>query len=470
MAGCLTEVEIFQVYRGEVAPEDLVDALRHVVGCSLCHEQWKRFELDEQVAAGIRSAVVGDILGADETPGVSHVTELPEHLDIPGFRLREGYIDGGQARVFRAVHLASQEEVAIKVFHNSPLNEGGHARFLRELRSLARLRHPHVIPIRSAGEILGFAYYVMPWIEGLPLDEFARTTALSRTRKLDLLMRVVGAVDHAHKRGVLHLDLKPSNVRVDPNGEPMVMDFGLARMATGDAADVAGLGLGAAGTPAYMAPEQLDDQEDVDIRADVFMLGLLLYEVLAGRRARQTPEGEQVRFSELATTVPPPIRAVAPQVQRELAAIVERAIAPDRDQRYPSAEALLDDLQAYRRGAPVEAMGEGFLYRASKLSRKYVVVIVGLLAVLVLVSSALLVRRELDRTVEVAATRAVKVSQGLLPAKYRELARAYTELSEIHRALGHAARAEDYAIRAEAALRGSEAEVPPPMEGLDESP
>ncbi|MCB9851243.1 MAG: serine/threonine protein kinase [Phycisphaerales bacterium] len=471
MGGCLTEVELYRTYRGEARAEEMAQSLRHIAGCSLCHEQWKRFELDAAVAGGIRSALMGDLRGADETPGVDDVQELPEHLDIPGFRLRDTYIDGGQARVFRAVHVASQEDVAIKVFYNSPLNEGGHARFLRELRSLARLRHPNVIPIRSAGEILGFAYYVMPWITGAPLDEYVRKNPMSTRRKVELLFQIVSAVDHAHKRGVMHLDLKPSNVRIDSAGEPIVMDFGLARMSTGDLADSAVLGLGAAGTPAYMAPEQLEDREDVDTRADVFMLGLLIYEVLAERRAREGSSNKTRRAVDLAQAAPPPLRHVAPHVPRELGAIVNRAIAMDRNERYPSAQALLDDMEAYLHGKPVEAMGQGAIYRLSKFSRQHLAVMVGTLAVLIMLGAGLLVRREMDRYTELAATRATLVSQGLLPAKYRELARAYEELSDLYRRHGDHGLAEEYAIRAEAAMRASTAEpVRRPRTGLQTTP
>jgi len=456
MAGCLNEVELFRAFRGELPMEAQTDALRHVVDCSLCHEQWRRFELDVQVADSLRSAMAGDARGADETPGVDSVTEIPDHLDMPGFRMLSGYVDGGQARVFRAVHQASQEEVAIKVFHNSPLNEGGHARFLRELRSLARLRHPNVIPIRSAGEIMGLAYYVMPWIQGAPLDEYVRNNQLSTTRKIELLLRVVSAVEHAHRRGVLHLDLKPSNVRVDQSGEPIVMDFGLARLSSGETMDLSGLGLGAAGTPAYMAPEQIEDRDDVDTRADVFMLGLLLFEVLTGRRAREAADEGQTRAVDLARVHPPPVRSLSPEIPRDLAAIVGRATAYSREQRYASAQALHDDLVAFRDGRAVEAMGEGLLYRVSKFSRQHVTALLAIFSVVFILSIALLVRRETLRYSEEAYTRATRVSQGLLPAKLRELSRAYHELARMYSAAGAVEIAEDYAMRAEAAMRHAE--------------
>ena len=494
MGGCLTEVQLFQTYRRETSPEELLDALHHVLGCSLCHEHWRRFALDEQVAAGIRSAVEGDIQGADETPGVSEAIRLPDKLGIPGFRLRGDFVEGGQARVYRAVHEASQEEVAIKVFHNSPLNEGGDARFSRELQSLARLRHPHVIPIRSAGEILGHAYFVMPWIEGIPLDQHISKRKPDIRQRLDLLIKICSAVDHAHKRGVMHLDLKPSNVLVDSSGEPMVMDFGLARLSTGETADGEGWGLGVAGTPAYMAPEQASDREDVDTRSDVFMLGLLLYEVLCGRRARHgSAEEAQHASLDLARQEPPPIRQAAPHLGTELAVITQTATAMDREKRYQTAKALLDDLERYRSGEPVRVMGEGFLYRMSKFSRKHLAVLVGVLAVALVVTSAMIVRRESQGMLEEAYGRGVLIDNerfqaearlserrrqriqqaqadmrslaGELAGVYQELADAYSQLGKLNQTQRCTAHAKEARKRADTTSRPTTSDDEPPAGG-----
>lgn len=447
--GCLTEVDLYRAFRREMDADESASALYHVLNCELCHDQWQRFSMDERVADGIRSAVIGDVAGADETPGVAAAVALPERLTIPGFTLRGDFIEGGQARVYRAVHDASREEVAIKVYHNSPLNEGGYARFSAELQSLARLRHPNVIPIRSAGEIHGHAYYVMPWIEGAPLDEYARTKSLTVRQRVQLVSKICAAVDHAHKRGVMHLDLKPSNVRVDASGEPLVMDFGLARRAAEEADGDVGIFLGIAGTPAYMAPEQVDGLQDVDTRADVFMLGLLTFEVLCGRRAR-TPEADAGdSFRALAAQAPPPIRTCVPGVSAELACIVDKALSLRREARYQTAEALLDDLRRYLEGAPVRAMGDSLAYRFRKLSRRHLAGLFGIVAVVTLLIGAMIVTREAQRMVDEAYRRASYADHGRFLASERSLARAYSQIAELHRKQGNAALAEDYALRAE---------------------
>ncbi len=365
--GCVAEVDMFMAFRQELAAERSVAILRHVAGCPLCHDLWKGFELDAQVAEGIHCAVRGDTAGADATRGWIPDDELPEPLEIPGFNIQPGYIEGGQARVYRGTYEASQEEVAIKVFYNSLLHEAGQERFAREMKSLARLRHPNVITIRSDGQVNGHAYFVMPWIEGLTLDEYVKQTPLSYARKVELVAKICDAVHHAHQRGVMHLDLKPTNVRVDASGEPIVMDFGLARVTGADLSEPPGLALGVAGTPLYMAPEQIENRDDLDVRADVYGLGLLLYEVLVGRRAKGVQLTKSQRPTlEVAREVPPPPRAVDPKVPRELEAIALRAIEVERERRYPTARALYEDLLSYRQGRLVQAYAHRRWYRVRK--------------------------------------------------------------------------------------------------------
>ena len=363
-SGCVAELDMFMAYRREMPDEQSASILRHVAECALCHEQWKRFGLDEQIATGFECAIRGDAEGADSGPGWGLDEELPEDLEIPGFNILPGYIEGGQARVYRGTYEASQEEVAIKVFHNSRLNEGGYERFSREMKSLGRLRHPNVITIRSDGEIGGHAYFVMPWIEGLTLDEYVRRTPLSFDEKVDLVAKISDAVSHAHRRGVMHLDLKPTNVRVDLAGEPMVMDFGLARPTETGYAEPSGIPPGIAGTPLYMAPEQVENRDDLDVRADVYGLGLLLYEVLVGRRAK----GAQLTRSQqptLAMTreIPPAPRAVSPNVPGDLEVITLRAIEVEPDQRYQTARALYEDLRNYHEGRLIQARAHQPGYR-----------------------------------------------------------------------------------------------------------
>lgn len=452
--GCLSEMELFQAFRRELPAESAQAVLLHVVNCDLCHEQWKRLVVDEQLADGIRAAVRGDVGVADQAPGAAEPAPLPDRINLPGFSFDDDFVEGGQARVYRAVHEASREPVAIKVFFNSLLNEGGKARFFRELRSLARLRHPHVIPIRSEGEVHGHPYIVMPWIDGCSLTDHVERADLTIRQRITVMAKICDALDHAHKRGVMHLDLKPSNVRVDSGGEPVVLDFGLARLIDADAED-AEVAVGVAGTPLYMAPEQIRDRSDVDIRADVYMLGLLLYEVLSGKRAKDTGSGGDSSGSvslSSALIEPPPIRRLTHRVNRELAAIVDKSVTSYRAARYQSAGALKDDLERYLAHQPVSAMESRPLYVFSKFCRNHFTLVVGVIAIFAAISSMWVVKKNADQMVSQANERLDQVNRQSSHATVRQLAEAYTELAQAYRAAGDQDKADLYQTKAHAAL------------------
>jgi serine/threonine protein kinase len=330
------------------------------------------------------------------------------------------------------------------------------------------LRHPNVVPIRSAGEILGHAYFVMPWIEGAPLDEYVQSRRLSLADRVELLIKIGGAVEHAHQRGVMHLDLKPSNVRVDLSGEPVVMDFGLARLAGGDTSDASIPGAGIAGTPAYMAPEQVRNRDDVDIRADVFMLGLLLYEVMAGQRARRSPEGgESRRTLDIALQPVRPIREAAPRVDAEMAAIVSTATALAPVDRYATAKAFSDDLQRYISGAPVQVMGRGLWYRFRKLSRKHLVAVLGAIAIIVILVMSASIFLEAKRFAEEASGKAGRVTEDLIRTTERlyegRLAKVFDELARLNREMGNDESAEEYEEQAKLSRRRAQARPEPSL-------
>lgn len=464
--GCVSEVDLYMAYRQELPVDRSVSVLRHVAGCPLCHDQWKRFELDEQMADGIQCAIRGDTEGADTGPGWGLDDELPEQLEIPGFDIRPGYIEGGQACVYRGTYEASQEEVAIKVFHNSILKVGGQERFAREVKSLARLRHPNVITIRSDGQVNGHPYFVMPWIESLTLDEYVKLAPLSLNQRVDLVSKICDAVAHAHRRGVMHLDLKPTNVRVDANGEPVVMDFGLAKLTEGDLADPPGAPLVVAGTPLYMAPEQLENRDDLDARADVYSLGLLLYEVLLGRRAKGAELTQSQRPSlNAAWEVPPPPRTVDPKVPSELEAITLRAIEVNRDRRYQTAWALYEDLRNYRQGLVVRAKAHQHGYRLRKWIHLYRETLATLTLILFVMGFGVVTRMYLNRVEVVklaeveemrqqAYAELIERQQKLAPQLYglnracRDLILALQEIELLAREMGDLERADASHARA----------------------
>jgi non-specific serine/threonine protein kinase/serine/threonine-protein kinase len=306
----------------------------------------------------------------------------------------------------------------------------------------------------------------MPWIEGLPLDEYVKKVERPKSRKAEidrlvaLFVKICDAVAHAHQRGVMHLDLKPSNVRVDPQGEPIVMDFGVARLTETDYPEPLGAPLGAAGTPLYMAPEQIENRDDLDIRADVFALGLLLYEALVGRRARGDHWGRvAVPTRELALERPPSPRSVNPEVPAELEAIVLRALDWDRNGRYQSARALADDLAAYRQGGVVGALADYPGYRLRKWLQANRLPLTTLTLIFIVVGMSVGFKLQMDRVI---AEQNEKIERGTHEAStvaaQSELIRAYGQMAEMAIQLGNLEKAAEFTERAEAIrahLRGT---------------
>src|SRR3954469_4663802 len=188
---------------------------------------------------------------------------------------------GGMAIVYQAHDLSLDREVAIKVMSPALLDgEGAIERFKREARTAAGLSHPHIIPIhavREAGDVL---YFVMKYVEGRPLDSvLEREGALPIAMAVQILSEVAGALAYAHKRGVIHRDVKPANIMLDDGGWAVVADFGIAKVAEKRGLTMTGMTVG---TPAYMSPEQFT-QKDIDGRSDEYSLGIVAFELLSGR-------------------------------------------------------------------------------------------------------------------------------------------------------------------------------------------
>jgi WD40 repeat protein len=323
---------------------------------------------------------------------VSHLAaDDPERYEPVGEHAR-----GGLGRVVRAVDRRLGRTVAVKeLLRHDPSNE---ARFLREAMITARLEHPGIVPVHEAGRWPnGDPYYVMKLVEGRTLKELIVEGATLRER-LGLLPHVIAvadAVGYAHSEEVIHRDLKPSNVIVGSFGETIVVDWGLARdrkrnlpepsdeILTAAGSGVSTVSGKVVGTPAYMSPEQARG-DVVDERSDVYALGAVLYEVLAGSppHADTTP---QAVLDRVIAGPPRPLPMVVPGVPGELATIVRKAMARDPGARYPNAIALAEDLRRFTTGKLVSAHSYSTWERLrKKLARYRGVVAVAVASVLVL--------------------------------------------------------------------------------------
>jgi Tfp pilus assembly protein PilF/tRNA A-37 threonylcarbamoyl transferase component Bud32/TolB-like protein len=262
------------------------------------------------------------------------------------YRIERELGQGGMATVYLAEDLKHRRRVAVKVLRPELAESIGGARFLREIEIAAQLTHPHILPLHDSGEAGGFLYYVMPYVDGEPLRaKLARDGALPPADAARYLREVADALAYAHSRGVVHRDIKPENVMISGR-HAMVMDFGIAK-AVSEAADspegltTVGMTLG---TPAYMAPEQAVADPSIDHRADIYALGVMGYEMVAGRTPFDARSPQQVLAAHV-TQAPEPLLTRAPGCPPALASLVMRCLQKRAGDRPQSAADLVAPLE-----------------------------------------------------------------------------------------------------------------------------
>jgi eukaryotic-like serine/threonine-protein kinase len=261
------------------------------------------------------------------------------------YRLERELGQGGMATVYLAADLKHDRKVAIKVLRPEVAAALGAERFLREITTTANLRHPHILPLYDSGEVDGFLYYVMPYVEGESLrDRLEREKQLPLDDALRIAREVADALSYAHSRGVIHRDIKPENILLE-SGHAVVADFGIARAL--DAAGAASLtetGL-AIGTPRYMSPEQAAGEKGLDGRSDLYSLACVVYEMLGGQPPFTGPTVESVVHQHLAVEAAP-VTNLRPAVPATVAAALQRALAKQPADRFNPVAQFADVLTA----------------------------------------------------------------------------------------------------------------------------
>lgn len=333
------------------------------------------------------------------TSGIPSGPELPEK--IGNYRILRLLGEGGMGSVFEAEQEHPRRTVALKVIRSGILSAEMLQRFERESQALARLHHPGIAQVYEAGAAdYGWGtqpFFAMEFIEGAPLDRYAKLHNLDTRQRLSLMIRVCEAVEHAHRRGVIHRDLKPGNILVDESGQPKILDFGLARVTDSDVQVTRQTDMGQLlGTLAYMSPEQvLADPLAVDTRSDVYALGVILYELLAGKlpytMSRKLHEAvEAIREQDAA-----PLSAVSRLYRGDIETIVAKALEKDRERRYSSAAELAADLRRHLEDQPILAKPPSTAYQLGKFAKRNRALVVGVAAVfIVLVGGVLASMRE----------------------------------------------------------------------------
>jgi tetratricopeptide (TPR) repeat protein len=289
---------------------------------------------------------------------------LPENTQIGNFRLLRRIGEGGMGIVYEARQCHPERNVALKIIRGGRFVDRYAIKlFHREVQALARLRHPCIGAIYEAGGTDDEEhFFAMELVEGRPLLEHVRETRVPPRERLALVCRICDAIHYAHQRGVMHRDLKPSNILIDAEGNPRILDFGLARITDTE------LGIDASrtaqgriqGTLAYMSPEQArGDSAAIDIRSDVYSLGVILYELLADRLPYDVMELPLPRAVDTICNQPPR-RTEA--LRGDLETITLRALEKDPQRRYASASALGEDIQRFLTSQPIEARRDSAWY------------------------------------------------------------------------------------------------------------
>lgn len=279
----------------------------------------------------------------------------PAIRDLGKYRILREVGRGAMGTVYEAQDGDLGRRVAIKILQGpASANDSARRRFERESLAIAAVRHANVVTLHDAGIAEdGRPFLILEFLDGLPLDRHVRTRRPSLTERIALVEKIARGVAAAHERGIVHRDLKPSNVLVTPEGHPKVGDFGLAHWMS---PDMAMTRTGAqVGTPLYMAPEQIRGEADrISPRTDVFALGAVLYEVLAGRPAFHAPVIADV-YAKILNEDPEPLSTLAPGLPAALEAVCLKALAKDPSRRYAHAGDFADDLRRFLDRQTVEA-------------------------------------------------------------------------------------------------------------------
>jgi len=296
------------------------------------------------------------------SPPISSAPELPERWSSSAieagaffgpYHLERKLGQGGMGVVFAAHDSRLNRRVALKVILSDSLDPALLLRFLREAETVARLRHAHIIRIHELAQHETHHYFTMDLIEGRTLDAWAAEQPRTPLEIAGMVERIARALHHAHENGVIHRDVKPGNIMVDTSGEPVVMDFGLARNV--DSNTRVTMSGEVVGTPKYMSPEQArSENAQLGPGTDIWALGAVMFELLTGR-APFTQSDVLHLLVSIVRDEAPTLRAIKPELPRDLEVICQKCLEKEPARRYPSMRAFAEDLRAWREHEPIAA-------------------------------------------------------------------------------------------------------------------
>jgi non-specific serine/threonine protein kinase/serine/threonine-protein kinase len=323
------------------------------------------------------------------------VPRIPE--TIARYRVVTLIGEGGMGTVYEAEQDHPRRTVALKVIKPGTVSPALLRRFEQEAEALGRLQHPGIAQIYEAGTAdTGFGpqpYFAMELIRGHSLKDYAEVHRLSTNERLKIMGEVCEAVHHAHQRGLIHRDLKPGNILVDETGQPKILDFGVARVTDRDAHATSYTDVGQLiGTLAYMSPEQvLADPLGLDTRSDVYALGVILYELLAGKLPYDIGHKLHEALRAIQEEDPARLSTVNPAYRGDIETIVAKALEKDKTRRYDSAAEMAADIRRYLADEPIVARPASLSYQLGKFARRHRAVVGGAAAVFVVLVGGIVV-------------------------------------------------------------------------------
>ena len=407
-----------------------------------------------------------------ETP-MADEPRLAPGTKVAGYTIRDVLGAGGMGIVYLAEQERPKRTVALKVIRRGMGGSGLLRRFEHEAEVLGRLHHPGIAQIYEAGTAAMHGveqpFIAMEYVEGLTLTAYAHSRTLSTRERLTLMAAVCDAVHHAHQRGVIHRDLKPGNIMVvgvagklGESGQPKILDFGVARAVHADIpVTTVRTSIGQLiGTLAYMSPEQVvGEPSEIDTRSDVYALGVILYELLAGRlphdlASRSLPEAARTIRHDPHTR----LSSVSRAFRGEIETIVSEALDKDKARRYQSAADLGEDIRRYLAGDPIHARHDSALYILRKQLRRYRwPVAAGIAALIGLIGFSIYagLSAEKERVLAAKASEAQKqavtqrdIASDANTRLEKEVQQARIERGRLEAAVGNQPLAEDYLWRA----------------------